>query len=109
MPWRQYANLEDCGNQFLLRDKGLGETQFQRVRSRLQEIEYTARDAKADGKVYLPQLNYAYRELADSLEFQSDLAVRQDELWADYLAKLEAAGIDRDTPMTPKASGGHRH
>lgn len=44
-----------------------------------------------------------------SWDILHDLAVRQDELWADYLAKLEAAGIDRDAPMMPKASGGHRH
>jgi DUF971 family protein len=44
-----------------------------------------------------------------SWDILHDLAVRQDELWEDYLAKLEAAGIDRDAPMTPKASGGHRH
>lgn len=44
-----------------------------------------------------------------SWDILHDLAVRQDELWADYLAKLEAAGIDRDAPMTTKAAGGHRH
>jgi DUF971 family protein len=44
-----------------------------------------------------------------SWDILHDLAVRQDELWADYLAKLEAAGIDRDAPMKPAASGGHRH
>ena len=44
-----------------------------------------------------------------SWDILHDLAVRQDELWADYFAKLEAAGIDRDAPMAPKASGGHRH
>ncbi|SAL14591.1 hypothetical protein AWB64_00716 [Caballeronia sordidicola] len=38
-----------------------------------------------------------------------DLAVRQDALWAEYLGKLEAAGVDRDTPMPQKASGGHCH
>ena len=39
-----------------------------------------------------------------------DLAVRQDELWAGYLAKLEAAGVDRDAPMAaPAAAHGHRH
>ncbi|MEI6000256.1 DUF971 domain-containing protein [Paraburkholderia bengalensis] len=39
-----------------------------------------------------------------------ELATRQDELWADYFAKLNAAGVDRDAPMP--ASGpahGHRH
>lgn len=38
-----------------------------------------------------------------------DLAVRQDALWAEYLGKLEAAGVDRDAPMPQKASGGHCH
>jgi DUF971 family protein len=45
-----------------------------------------------------------------------DLAIRQDELWRDYLARLEAAGANRDTPMAVSgASGsscgapGHRH
>jgi DUF971 family protein len=39
-----------------------------------------------------------------------DMAVRQDELWRAYLAKLAAAGIDRDTPMVPAAAAhGHCH
>ena len=39
-----------------------------------------------------------------------DMAVRQDELWRDYLAKLQAAGVDRDTPMVPSgAAHGHCH
>jgi DUF971 family protein len=31
------------------------------------------------------------------------LGSRQDELWADYNARLQAAGVDRDAPMPPKA------
>jgi len=31
------------------------------------------------------------------------LGTRQDELWADYNARLQAAGVDRDAPMVPKA------
>lgn len=39
-----------------------------------------------------------------------DLAMRQDQLWACYLQKLKAAGVDRDTPMpAPAASHGHCH
>ena len=39
-----------------------------------------------------------------------DLAIRQDELWAEYIAKLAAAGVDRDAPMAaPAAAHGHRH
>ena len=35
-----------------------------------------------------------------------ELGSKQDALWADYLARLAAAGVDRDTPMPTKASGG---
>ncbi|TNF58846.1 MAG: DUF971 domain-containing protein [Burkholderiales bacterium] len=31
------------------------------------------------------------------------LGSRQDELWADYNARLQAAGVDRDAPMPQKA------
>ncbi|QKV54206.1 gamma-butyrobetaine hydroxylase-like domain-containing protein [Comamonas antarctica] len=34
-----------------------------------------------------------------------ELGSQQDELWAQYLQRLEAAGVDRDTPMPPKSSG----
>jgi len=31
------------------------------------------------------------------------LGSQQDQLWADYQARLQAAGIDRDAPMADKA------
>jgi len=31
------------------------------------------------------------------------LGARQDELWSDYNTRLQAAGVDRDAPMPPKA------
>lgn len=34
-----------------------------------------------------------------------ELGEQQDQLWAAYLARLEAAGVDRDTPMPQKAGG----
>ena len=34
-----------------------------------------------------------------------ELGDQQEQLWAAYLARLEAAGVDRDTPM-PEKSGG---
>ena len=43
----------------------------------------------------------------DYLYFLGD---QQDALWADYLARLQAAGVDRDAPMPEKAAsscGGH--
>ena len=38
-----------------------------------------------------------------SWDFLFHLAQNQDTLWADYLARLEAAGIDRDAPMPAAA------
>jgi DUF971 family protein len=37
-----------------------------------------------------------------------DIAIRQDELWREYLDKLKAAGVDRDAPMA-SASAPHGH
>ncbi len=60
---------------------------------------------------YALQLNFSdgHNTGLYSWDILHDLAVRQDELWADYLARLEAAGVDRDTPMMSKATGGHCH
>jgi DUF971 family protein len=44
-----------------------------------------------------------------SWDLLHDLAVRQDELWREYLAKLAAAGVDRDAPMSEAAPHGHGH
>ncbi|QCP48181.1 DUF971 domain-containing protein [Trinickia violacea] len=39
-----------------------------------------------------------------------DFAIRQDELWREYLDKLAAAGVDRDAPMAASDTPhGHRH
>ena len=39
-----------------------------------------------------------------------ELATHQDELWAEYFAKLKAAGVERDAPMAaPPAAHGHGH
>src|SRR5271169_3812803 len=53
---------------------------------------------------YALQLNFSdgHNTGIYSWDILRDLAVRQDELWRNYLAKLEAAGVDRDTPLAPK-------
>ncbi|HTI17938.1 MAG TPA: DUF971 domain-containing protein [Trinickia sp.] len=39
-----------------------------------------------------------------------ELATCQDALWREYIDKLNAAGVDRDAPMSaPGASHGHCH
>jgi DUF971 family protein len=60
---------------------------------------------------YALQLNFSdgHNTGIYSWDILHDLATRQDELWNAYLAKLDAAGVDRDTPMTTKPSGGHCH
>ena len=39
------------------------------------------------------------------------LGSQGDQLWADYNARLQAAGVDRDTPMPGKSAHacGHHH
>lgn len=34
-----------------------------------------------------------------------ELGSKQDALWAEYFARLQAAGVDRDAPMSGKAGG----
>ncbi len=34
-----------------------------------------------------------------------ELGIKQEALWNDYFARLQAAGVDRDTPMPEKAGG----
>ena len=38
-----------------------------------------------------------------SWDYLYELGSTQDRLWTDYLARLEAAGVDRDTPMVTNA------
>lgn len=35
-----------------------------------------------------------------------ELGQNQDQLWAEYFARLQAAGADRDAPMPSKSGGG---
>ena len=48
-----------------------------------------------------------------SWDYLYELGQRQDALWGDYTARLQAAGVDRDAPMPTKAAasghacGGH--
>ncbi|BCO28520.1 hypothetical protein MIZ03_3426 [Rhodoferax lithotrophicus] len=37
------------------------------------------------------------------------LGSQQDKLWSDYTARLQAAGVDRDTPMPEKAGASCGH
>ena len=64
-----------------------------------------------------PVGNYAVQPTFDdghdsgifSWDYLYFLGSRQDELWADYDARLKAAGVDRDAPMAPKAASACGH
>jgi DUF971 family protein len=61
---------------------------------------------------YALQLNFSdgHNTGIYSWDLLHDMATRQDQLWRDYFAKLEAAGVQRDAPMPSKpAGGGHCH
>ena len=40
-------------------------------------------------------------------EYLYQLGQQQEQLWTQYLQRLQEAGLDRDTPMAGKAGGGH--
>ncbi|MBL8471770.1 MAG: DUF971 domain-containing protein [Rhodocyclaceae bacterium] len=42
-----------------------------------------------------------------SWDYLYTIGAHQDELWQDYLRRLEEAGADRDQPMNAPVSGGH--
>ena len=45
-----------------------------------------------------------------SWDYLYQLGREESALWADYEARLQAAGVDRDSPMAAKAAGGgHGH
>ena len=44
-----------------------------------------------------------------SWDYLYELGARQDQHWADYERRLQAAGVDRDAPMPVKAGHGCGH
>ena len=53
-----------------------------------------------------PQFSDGHESGIFSWSYLYELGQREQELWADYLQRLAAAGADRDTPMPPKAGQG---
>jgi DUF971 family protein len=42
-----------------------------------------------------------------SWEYLYEMCVNQEEMWQDYLNRVEQAGVDRDAPMTKTKDAGH--
>ena len=53
-----------------------------------------------------PQFSDGHESGIFSWSYLYELGQREQELWADYLQRLAAAGADRDTPMPPKGGQG---
>ncbi|MDC8786706.1 gamma-butyrobetaine hydroxylase family protein [Roseateles koreensis] len=52
-----------------------------------------------------PQFSDGHESGLYSWDYLYDLGARQDALWLDYEARLQAAGISRDDPMLVKSAG----
>ncbi len=52
-----------------------------------------------------PQFSDGHDSGIFSWDYLYDLGQRQQALWNDYLQRLAAAGVDRDTPMPAKGAG----
>ena len=52
-----------------------------------------------------PQFSDGHESGIFSWDYLYELGQRQQELWDGYLARLAAAGAERDAPMPPKGGG----
>jgi hypothetical protein len=78
-----------------LRNEWLGEQKFKQVREKLQTIERQAYLNRAEGKPFAVQLNVAYREIVDSLDFNIPVP-----LHGDLIPVLTAdAGVRSTEPL----------
>ena len=74
-----------------------------------REVEITALEPVGNYAVQ-PTFSDGHDSGIFSWEYLYFLGAEQDKLWADYEARLQAAGVDRDAPMPEKAGhacGGH--
>ncbi|ALT78077.1 gamma-butyrobetaine hydroxylase-like domain-containing protein [Paucibacter sp. KCTC 42545] len=52
-----------------------------------------------------PQFSDGHESGLYSWEYLYELGSQQEQLWRDYEARLQAAGVDRDAPMPVKSAG----
>lgn len=52
-----------------------------------------------------PQFSDGHESGLYSWEYLYELGSQQEQLWRDYEARLQAAGVDRDAPMAAKSAG----
>jgi DUF971 family protein len=72
------------------------------LQSGKREVELTALDPVGNYAVQ-PAFSDGHNSGIFSWDYLYFLGSQQDKLWADYTARLAAAGVERDAPMPEKA------
>jgi DUF971 family protein len=72
------------------------------LQSGKREVDVTALEPVGNYAVQ-PTFSDGHSSGIFSWDYLYFLGSQQDKLWADYLARLAAAGVDRDAPMPEKA------
>ena len=108
MKWLAMGGLGSAGSRVgskrLLGSLLLGSTALAGTPVLAQE----AADAEASSDTIVVTSQRREQDLQDVPLSVQVLGDQQDALWQDYLKRLEAAGVDRDTPMPGAgAAGGH--
>ena len=70
-----------------------------------REVDLTALEPVGNYAVQ-PEFSDGHNTGIFSWDYLYFLGSQQDKLWADYEARLSAAGVDRDAPMPVKAAAG---
>ncbi len=70
-----------------------------------REVAIDALDAVGHYAVQ-PRFSDGHASGIYSWDYLYQLGAQQDELWRRYEQRLREAGVDRDTPMKPRAAGG---
>ncbi len=71
-----------------------------------REVDIVAVDAVGHYAIQ-PRFSDGHDSGIYTWEWLLHLGRNQDALWADYLARLQAAGLDRDAPMPAAGASGH--
>ncbi len=70
-----------------------------------REVDVTALEPVGNYAVQ-PEFSDGHNTGIFSWDYLYFLGSQQDKLWADYAARLSAAGVERDAPMPAKAAAG---
>jgi DUF971 family protein len=72
------------------------------LQSGKRQVELTSLESVGNYAVQ-PSFSDGHDSGIYSWDYLYFLGSQQEKLWADYEARLQAAGVDRDAPMPPKA------